>query len=236
VRSLVVARSPGSVVPELVAAAGGRACVSSSSSRPTSATRTRAGPEISPLTPEDRVWFFKLGESCDIRTARTAPSRPNIRSFPGASSRLGAPIPNSPTCAPPMTPLDERTKAEVEDLIASIRSLLTRPDRVYRRSTPVDGQDLAGDEPIERMTDRGQPLLGQDRRAPHCEAFPAMPPPALLTQWPPRFGAHRYAVCRPAQGDQALFCTLDPLLPCSLVAPVSSDNGRSFRRIKVPIG
>jgi alpha-ketoglutarate-dependent 2,4-dichlorophenoxyacetate dioxygenase len=55
------------------------------------------------MSPEDRVWFFKLGDRLwhSDSSFRPVPAKYSI--LPGASSRPGAPIPNSPTCAPPMT-------------------------------------------------------------------------------------------------------------------------------------
>ena len=55
------------------------------------------------MSDEDRVWFFKLGDRLGTPTARSARFRRNIRCSPGGSFRHGAPTPNSPICAPPMT-------------------------------------------------------------------------------------------------------------------------------------
>ena len=56
------------------------------------------------MSDEDRVWFFKLGDRLwhSDSSFRPVPAK-YIRCSPRGFFRHGAPIPNSPICAPPMT-------------------------------------------------------------------------------------------------------------------------------------
>jgi len=73
------------------------------------------------MSAETACGIFKLGDRPFGIRQPFRPVRRSIRSSPGASSPPGVRTQSSPTMRAAYDALDERTKAEIEDLVCDIR-------------------------------------------------------------------------------------------------------------------